>query len=369
MVETTTRPKCAQNTPDAVMVEDQLDAATASKPRTLADAGRDFAAAWRKYDSLNSLTSEPPEEEAARLHQAEIGAEIRSGTLPVTSTEDAIVELMCCFDTMLSRTGPDGIGLVDTMPLLERLRKLIFSLARAQGVTPSELGCDGFCIDEDDIFPFYERYLALKALDAGLVFHVAPGGEVTLYGDVKASPPEVLQQIDDYDLKYVGLEAKGLLCERDHVFLPRGGNADERLRGKHWWLSQGSLTRDNTRMLEPLRVSFGPPPKDWAAIQQERQIISLCDQAIEMENRISAMLKEDPENEERIQPLDAERMEIEAQIRTLMAKTIPAQQARLRLLKERCAHPGYAKHEYASHEMALSSALLRDFIGMIGEGA
>ncbi|OAJ69018.1 hypothetical protein [Gluconobacter cerinus] len=371
MVETTTRPKCAQNSTAVVTVEDQLDDALISRPRTLADAGRDYAEAWRKYDCMNCLSEEPPEEKAARLRQEAIGAEIRSGRLPVETVEDAIVDLMCCVDTMRASIGPSGIDLVYAVPLLERLLKLTSSLGRMQGVTLSDLGGDGFCMDQDDTtdLPYYEHFLTLKALEDGLVFHVAPDGSVTIYGDVTATHPAVLQQIDDYGLKHIGTQAKALLCERDHMFLPRVGSADERLKGKHWWLSQGSVTRNNMRALEPLRVSFGPPQKDWPAVQQEMEVIKLCDHAIALEHRIAAMLAEEPSNEERIKPLDTERMKTESRARELRATTLPAQKARLRLLKERCSYSGYEKNDYATREIDLSNAILRDFIAMMGEAA
>ncbi|WP_418610203.1 hypothetical protein [Gluconobacter cerinus] len=371
MVETTTRPKCVQNSPAIVTVEDQLDAALTSKPRTLADAGRDYAEAWRQYDCMNCLSDEPPEEKAARLRQEAIGAEIRAGRLPIETAEDAIVDLMCCVDTLSASIGPSGVELVHAVPLLQRLLKLTSSLGRMKGVSLSELGGEGFCIDQNDTtdIPYYENFLTLKALEDGLVFHVAPDGSVAIYGDVTAAHPDILKQIDDYGIKYIGDQAKALLCERDHMFLPRAGSADERLRGKHWWLSEGALTRNNTRVLEPLRVSFGSPQKDWPAVQNEMEIIKLCDHAINLEHRIAAMLAEEPDNEERTKPLNIERMEAEARVRELNATTLPAQKARLRLLNERRSYSGCEKNHPATNEIGLSDAILRDFIAMMGEAA
>lgn len=279
MVETTTRPNCAQTTAsDAVrpVIEDQLDAAlSGSSPRLASDIGREYAKACaecygadnRKYEEPGSISDE--EYNILDKKQAALYDEILNTPPSIESPADILVELMTCISDMRNSMGPAGLDLTDAMNNTERLVRLLGLSAGIFGQDLDSLGADAFCVtpgETPDWMPYYEEYLVELAIEKKHAFRLTPQGLVEIYAQQGQGDAALLQKLDAIKPHALRSVVQEMIITRGPAFgIP---TRVEDLARREWWLSARAV-KTPMRNAGPLRVI-------WADNHIDAELLQVC---------------------------------------------------------------------------------------------
>ncbi|MFT8613181.1 MAG: hypothetical protein ABF727_11275 [Gluconobacter oxydans] len=327
MVETTTRPNCAQITAsDAArpVIEDQLDAAlTGSSPRLASDIGREYAKACaecygadnRKYEEPGSVSDE--EYDILDKKQADLYDEILNTPPNIESPADILVELMVCISDMRNSMGPAGLDLTDAMNNTERLVRLLGLSAGIFGQDLDSLGADAFCVtpgETPDWMPYYEEYLVELAIEKKHAFRLTPQGLVEIYAQQGQGDAALLQKLDAIKPDILRSVVQEMIITRGPAFgIP---TRVEDLARREWWLSARAV-KTPMRDTGPLRVI-------WADNHIDAELLQVCKEFCRVEkawqDAINALAWDEGE-EEINATIGVERDELAARLQKIPAKT------------------------------------------------